>query len=329
MKPIHVLFSILLSVLFCNSHAGQQLPMGAFWVSNHWCSVGPCQQPVHWRTTLSNLKKPSSINKKGLNYLYSSGSASPSLENMLWLKKTYGKNHPLYLIDLRQETHLLVNGLPVSIFYKQDEINWGKKPSQIDTEEGSWSKEFTQVNQITINALSKSNAEFKGPKDPITLPIKTMYTEAHTARVAGLGYYRIYVPDYHPPAPAQVDYFLNLVQKLPVNAWLHFHCAAGKGRTTTFMVMRDILVNAKQLPLKAIVTRQASLGGIDLFNASKSSLYPWKSPYHAARRDFIKLFYRYVRSEAYPRQDFTTWVTKQPDGDYKLILKSAAYKGIK
>jgi protein-tyrosine phosphatase len=326
MKPIPVLFSMLCSLLWCNSYAKQQLPTGAFWISNHWCTVGPCQQPIHWRDTLSNPQSLS-INKKGLENLYSSGSASPSLDNMLWLKKAYGKNHSVYLIDLRQETHLLVNSLPVSIFYKQDAINWGKMPSQIDTEEESWSKQLAQANQVTINTLSKSNAEFKSPKDPITLPIKTMYTEAQAARIAGLGYYRLYVPDYHPPTPAQVDYFISIVHALPLNAWLHFHCAAGKGRTTTFMVMRDMLVNAKQLPLEDIVTRQASIGGIDLFNASKSSLYPWKSAYHAARRDFLKLFYRYVRSEAYPGQSFTTWVVRQPKGDYKLLLNSAAYKG--
>ena len=310
MKPIPILFSLVCIILCCNSYA-EPLPTGAFWVSNHWCTKDSCQKPKHWRASVGNL--------------YSSGSASPSLDTMYRLKKTYGKNHSVYLIDLRQETHLLVNGLPISIFYKQDAINWGKTPAEIHTHEINWSKQLAQAKQVTVNTLSKTKATFKGPKDPITLPIKTIQTEAQAAHIAGLGYYRLYVPDYHPPTPLQVDYFLKLLQTLPPNAWLHFHCAAGKGRTTTFMVMRDILANAKKLPLEAIVKRQASIGGIDLLNPSKPSAYPWKSTYHAARRDFIRLFYRYV-SEAYPRLSFGTWVFKQPAGDYTLLLDSEAYK---
>ena len=39
-----------------------------------------------------------------------------------------------------------------------------------------------------------------------------------------------------------VDYFIDFVENQPENTWLHFHCKAGAGRTTTFMIMKYILI---------------------------------------------------------------------------------------
>lgn len=302
-----------------------QLPSGAFWIDNHWRDVqGYSNVPYRWRYKTSNIKDfddvEIQINKTGLDNLFISGSANPTLANMLWLKKTYGAKHPVYIIDLRQETHLFINGLPISIFYKKNQINWGKSSSQINAEEQAWVNQLVSAGKIILNKSGKPIAGLKVPTNPITLNILEANTEEETARKAGLGYFRIPVPDYHPPTPAQVDQFLIVIKNIPLNSWIHIHCAAGKGRTTTFMVMADIVANGKTVKLNDIVARQTLLGGTDLFGTSKSLIsQPWKNEYHKARVDYIKLFYTYIHSGAYPLQNFSSWMAKQPVSPYKLL----------
>lgn len=329
MNKTNLILSLLSAFIFVNSHATTQLPTGAFWITNHRCHVGLCNpsEPLRWRHSLSDpIGGP--INKKGLAHLYSSGSAALTLANMIWLKKTYGKNHPIYLIDLRQETHLYVNDLPVSIYYKKNQINWDKNITQINAAENLWSSQLRSEGKMVINTLNPPQEGLKRPGDPHVISVKKMQTEAQTAQHAGIQYHRIPVPDYHPPTPTQVDDYLTVINTLPANAWVHVHCAAGKGRTTTFMVMRDIIANAKQVSLNDIVNRQEQLGGINLLRKSASlRVLPWKNEYQEARMDYIRLFYHFVKSGAYPNKRFVDWVAQQPNSPYKLLLNSAAYQG--
>lgn len=314
----------LLVFFSIKAQALETMPTDAGWVSNHWCNSPACtEKPVRWRTSLS--KAHSAINTTGLEGLYSSGSAAPSISNLNWLKAKYGKNHPLYLIDLRQETHLQVNGLPISIFYKQNAINWGKNLRDISTSELAWSKQLSSKTSLLLYQLALNKKGSKSLQAPVSLTIKEVGTEEQAAKRAGLNYFRIDVPDYHPPSPMQVDAFLSLFKTLPSNAWLHFHCAAGKGRTTTFMVMRDILANGSKLSLNDIVNRQARLGGINVLS-TRSSHFPWKVRYRAARKEFVELFYQYVRSQSDVSENFATWMTKQKEGPYQSLLKTAAYQ---
>lgn len=303
-------------------------PAQAFWIKNHWPNSNDAAQldPPQWRSAPAALNSLLQINKKGLDTLFISGSAAPTLEQMIWIKKTVGEKHPVYIIDLRQETHLYLNGLPISLFYKRDEINWGKTPKEITDKEQLWMKHFLKSGVVNINKSGKAQGGFKVPTENVIVPIKELYPEDHAAKKAGLGYFRIEVPDYHPPTPAQVDQFLAIIKKIPSNAWLHFHCAGGKGRTTTFMAMRDILANAQDVTLEDIITRQAKIGGIDLLGESSSlAEQPWKKEYHKARTYYIRLFYTYVHSGAYPRETFTSWIAKQSHSSYKSILKTPAY----
>lgn len=311
-----------------------QLPQGAFWIKNHWQDDNGLSElePVHWRSTANLSTQNIKINRYGVDTLFMSGSGAPSLGSMIWLRKRVPSNQPMYLIDLRQETHLYLNNLPICLFYKRDEINWGRSPKEIDESEQAWVQYFTQAGTIQINKLGKPVDGIKVPTDPMLISVKEMGNEQTTVQKANtrlpskLIYFRIEVPDYHPPTPAQVDQFLKIVKNLPDQSWLHFHCAAGNGRTTTFMVMRDILSNSLHVSLNDIIARQAALGGINLFGESPSlTAQPWKREYHQARTSFIKLFYSYVHSGAHFKQSFASWLSTQPDTPYRQLLSSSAY----
>lgn len=325
---------ILTMLLIVNLHCWTigftmlKLPHQAFWIENHWINHIKQGKPRHWRALNEYAISPSKkkMNTTGLNSLFISGSASPTLDNLYWLKNHYGQERTVLLIDLRQETHLYVNGLPISIFDRQDQINWGKSPERINDEEHAWLEHTLKQQKITLNLTKKSKNGFKIPINPFILNVKFAYLEKEAAAKADLHYYRIEVPDYHPPSPSQVDQFIKILHSVPEHYWIHFHCAGGKGRTTTFLAITDIIYNYKQISLNDIIMRQVLMGGIDLLDDSPTSLkdQPWKKEYKTARKNFIHLFYNYV-IEAYPKESYTSWSTRQPEGPYFKLLQSQAY----
>ncbi|PYL37357.1 MAG: hypothetical protein DMF34_10710 [Verrucomicrobia bacterium] len=105
-----------------------------------------------------------------------------------------------------------------------------------------------------------------------------------------------------------MDRFILAVRALPENAWAHFHCEAGRGRTTTFMVLYDMLRNATRVSLEDIVRRQKILGyDYDVLQPAEPG--NWKAPYMADRAAFIRAFYDYARANPNGRpQLWTEWL---------------------
>lgn len=87
---------------------------------------------------------------------------------------------------------------------------------------------------------------------------------------------------------------LDAINNTTKNDWIHVHCAAGHGRTTTFLVMYDIIHNASRVSLEDIVMRQYLLGGENLFIQPQAQ-GSWPPAEIIRRKKNIELFYRYVQ----------------------------------
>ena len=94
-------------------------------------------------------------------------------------------------------------------------------------------------------------------------------TERHIARSSVKGYVRIAATDMRWPEPQAIDDFVNFYRSLPKeHGWLYFHCQAGQGRTTTFMVLYEILEHPDCTADEAIA-HQRALGGADLSSGAR------------------------------------------------------------
>ena len=264
--------------------------------------------PRNFRTTDDPLKAskgetPATI---GLSDLRASGSGEFTPEGLkLLLARTRG---PVTVFDLRQETHIFVNALPVSWYASRDWANVGRSQNAIEADEVSRVQSLKPGSQIAIRpgeVVKKGNANSAAPQ---RVKVKSASTERDVVGGAGTGYVRITVTDHARPLDDEVDRFVLAVRALPENAWAHFHCEAGRGRTTTFMVLYDILRNANRVSLEDIVLRQKILSdGYDVLQTSEPE--NWKGPYAADRAAFIRAFYDYARANPNGRpQLWSEWL---------------------
>ena len=250
--------------------------------------------PRNFRTTDDPLKadKGQLPANTGLADLHASGSGEFTREGFkLLLERTRGL---VTVFDLRQETHIFVNELPVSWYATNDWANVGRSESEIEADEAARVRSLKPGSEIAVRPgeAVKKGGSFVTPQ---RVNVERASTERDVVGNCGAAYVRLTVTDHARPLDEEVDRFVLAVRALPNNAWAHFHCEAGRGRTTTFMVLYDTLRNANRVSLEDIVRRQKLLGyGYDVLHpASPGS---WKAPYTEDRIAFIRTFYNYARA---------------------------------
>ena len=225
--------------------------------------------------------------RQGLENLRASASGQPSLAALKTLyEKIYDidPDAQIFLIDLRQESHGYANSLPVSWWIEHNAANADKTSREVERDELERLKNL-RGNETTFEPLGNADKQaFK----PVTIIPRFMETEREAAEKIGFTYERFAAADMQFPAPEVVDDFIIFVANLPENAWLHFHCHAGHGRTTTFLVMYDIMKNP-DLTLEEICRRQYLLGGSNLLLEPEGN--DWYSKMARDRAEKIRLFY--------------------------------------
>ena len=248
--------------------------------------------------------------RQGLEKLRCSASAEFSGAGLALLgeeiRARVGKEAVIYVVDLRKESHGFVNGdIPVS---SHVERNWGNyelnTPQVLQAE-----KELLQSiegQELTFVPMGNTDTKILTAR---TVKVEKAQPEEAIASALGLHYKRIAVTDQAAPTDENVDEFMEFYQSLPKNAWLHFHCHAGHGRTTSFMVFYDILENPG-VPLKDIAARQYALGGTNLL--ADSDRDDWRGQEIRKRADLIRKFYDYVQANRSTdfQQKFSEWVAK-------------------
>ena len=257
-------------------------------------------------TALKEAGSP--VSTEGLDSLRASGSAELWESAFPVLKKHFGGN--LILVDLRQESHGFLNGAPVVWYLPPgDWINLGKTRDETLQDERDRLAGLGREKTVRIHDDDWIPSRIQGPGK--SEKVLSVASEEELARRSGIHYFRLTVPDHMRPSDEDVDRFINLVRGLRAGDWLHFHCHAGMGRTTTFLVMYDMLKNAGQVTLDDIVARQAAAG--PHYNVFRNeSGPPWEEVFRE-REAFVRQFYEYAKAfRAGSNASWTEWLKKNP-----------------
>jgi len=250
--------------------------------------------PNNYRTMQTPFREQPGIiapTRQGLDELNASGSGEFTRKSLHLLKQQIPQGFKLMIVDLMQESHGFVNGLAVTWYCGRDQINWGKTDEQIRQDENSRLRSVLKQGEATAfkYVKIKNPLGLESGAQPIKFKIKTAQNEEELCRSEGVEYIRIPVADDQAPANEQIDRFVNLVEHLDKKTWLHIHCAAGDGRTTSFLAFFDMMHNAHNVSFDDIINRQWLIGGFQLINGKPSA--PWKLPYVIERRKTIRDFY--------------------------------------
>ena len=234
--------------------------------------------PKHFRksTDKLNTQNNEELNLSGLNTLNISGSQQFCEGNLPLVIDSIGNSLPITVIDLRQESHGFINGSPVSWANALNDANKGLTKDEVMLDE------YNKLNSIKLNVPMT----YHNHKNVIVVP-KKVEDEEHLVNSKSLSYIRIPVTDGKIPTDDMVDYFVELIKLQPEKSWLHFHCKQGIGRTTTFMIMYDMIKNSKDVTADDIIRRQLLLANFD-----ESHI---KSFNNNERINFLKNFYKYCK----------------------------------
>lgn len=230
-------------------------------------------------TDLSTIENREDLNLEGLNTLNISGSQQFTPNNIELLIKGIDTDLPITVVDLREESHGFVNGSAISFTNDRNNPNEGLSREEVLLDEKTRLSELKLGEQLTF---------FNKPF--LTLEVDKVKTEEELTKEYGLNYVRITVTDKTMPKDEMVDYFIEFANSLEEENWLHFHCKHGVGRTSTFMIMFDVMKNHKISKLEDIINRQLAM-----YPFKEDTIDNYLSP---GTVKFLNNFYNYVKENS-------------------------------
>ena len=213
-----------------------------------------------------------------------------SEEELSAIKKKYS-NEKILIVDLRLESHIFTNGQSISWESKFDSENLSKNSKQIIDDEKNKSKQLLTLKKAIIaDSLIKDEKNgWYHSISPIIVDINNSKTESQLAKELGFDYIRIPVRDHASPSKSQLNQIVKMIKNTPEDTKIYVHCAAGKGRTTTFLTIMDIVKNANNSSFEEIIKRQHKIGGSNLAKIEQET--EWRRQLATERLELLKQLY--------------------------------------
>lgn len=244
----------------------------------------------------------------------SAGAQFHAKEWPLILKKLlpFSEKSKIYVIDLREEPHLFINDISVSLCKKNNYINEHKFVSFIDIP-----YDMMQIFEDKVVEKLRNKKQYKifevKEKEGLkyathSIKKESIYTERQLVQNSGVHYLRLSITDHKRPTDEQVDAFLTLIKAIPHDAWIHFHCRGGVGRTSTLVLILDMIKNKGKFSMDNFIEKQKEQGGAkSLFKMNPAKKH--KLGDAIIRKEFLINFYSYVNDpEGYGKQSWSFWI---------------------
>lgn len=247
---------------------------------------------------------PPKANQEGLSDLKLSGSAAITVSLLKAIKAIVGDHQKVLICDLRREPHAVANDHSITWTIPNNWLNLDRPLHEAVQDEQTriHAIRSTQPEQLTAVLHKDYKKELLRPEKK-TLVEPRVYSEQEIVESYGMWYARFGVSDHLRPNDAEVDRFLDVMQQMPKDTWVHMHCKGGQGRTTTFMVLYDILRNVGKVSLLDIVNRQKHLG-FD-YDVSSEGLKNDRKQFRQDRWAFIRDFYEFAKTK--PLETNQSW----------------------
>jgi hypothetical protein len=182
-----------------------------------------------------------------------SGSHQLDVTRYVAALKTIPPTAQLYLVDLRQETHLFFDdgrdNRAVSWYADKDFANVGQTLDWIVADEAAQLAKIKAVPATQIYCITQDDQGNVSPTGYKDLVVKSAATEKDVAGQMPFtprpNYIRIPVTDHCMPGTDELNRFIKLCVSVKDGDWVHCHCHGGDGRTTTFLALFDMVRWAK------------------------------------------------------------------------------------
>ncbi len=212
--------------------------------------------------------------------------------------ETLQKNHqgPIYVVNLRDENGLYYNFHPISYYGIRVEEDGYKLRNR-----NKWYRRQVINARRHLDGLPESGED---------LQAEEFLNEKETLHKMGIHYvkYELFRKNFSTDWEF-VDRLVNLFESFPKGSWVHFHCAGGRGRTTTVAIMYDIFRNGTDAPLNDITFHHFCLGGENMMDTSLIPKGTWTKEKLEGRKALIQTFYKYMQaSDGYPHKKWSTWL---------------------
>lgn len=165
------------------------------------------------------------------------------------LKSVAPSGSQLYLVDLREETHLFFNDRAVSWYADKDFGNVGQTLDWIIADEAAQLARIRAQPATQIYCIKQDDQGNVAPTGYSELVVKSSGAEKDVAAQMPASfrpnYIRIPATDHCMPSEDALNRFVKLCVSLKPGDWVHCHCHGGDGRTTTFLALSDMVHWAK------------------------------------------------------------------------------------
>jgi len=203
-------------------------------------------------------KLPKNFRDLNLYNLKAIASAQFSENELIFVKKKF-HDKKITVVDLRKENHFFINGNPVYMFNENIDL------VEIENIDLFYDNQLAEIKKYREISIKFENGDHK------KVLIEKISNEEELVKNYGFKYRKFPIKDHNFPSKNIVDDIIKFILNLESEDLIYAHCAGGKGRSTIFLSIYDIIINSKKTPLAEIFLRQHKIGGANLYNIEQDN----------------------------------------------------------